>query len=270
MLSIGEFSRLGRVSPRMLRHYDALGLLRPVLIAENGYRFYDQRQLAELQRIRQLNDYGFPLSQVKELLALPQRELTDRLHQRRLEAYRQLNRQRALLRQLEADILRMEDSTIMQEKYHVILMEDPAQKVVSLRKTIDVSQIHSLFQQLRQQLADRGLKLAGPTQSLYHGREFSYERMDIEAQAVVAQDGLGIGEKPAQLCACVVHQGPYEQIHYAYDALTAWLAQNPDYQVCGPAIERYLKDEASVSDPEELETGILFPVKQGRPAPTGI
>ena len=29
MLTIGEFSRLSRVTPRMLRHYDALGLLRP-------------------------------------------------------------------------------------------------------------------------------------------------------------------------------------------------------------------------------------------------
>ena len=29
MLTIGDFSRLSRVTPRMLRHYDALGLLRP-------------------------------------------------------------------------------------------------------------------------------------------------------------------------------------------------------------------------------------------------
>ena len=68
MLTIGEFSRLGRISARMLRYYDAIGLLRPEYVAENGYRFYDQRQLADLQRIRRLNDYGFPLSQISELL----------------------------------------------------------------------------------------------------------------------------------------------------------------------------------------------------------
>lgn len=56
MLTIGEFSRLGRISARMLRYYDAIGLLRPEYVAENGYRFYDQRQLADLQRIRRLND----------------------------------------------------------------------------------------------------------------------------------------------------------------------------------------------------------------------
>ena len=101
MLTIGEFSRLGRISARMLRYYDAIGLLRPEYVAENGYRFYDQRQLADLQRIRRLNDYGFPLSQISELLTLPEAQLAQRIHRRRMDAYGELNRQRALLRQME-------------------------------------------------------------------------------------------------------------------------------------------------------------------------
>lgn len=40
MLTIGEFSRLSHVSPRMLRHYDALGLLRPETVGDNGYRYF--------------------------------------------------------------------------------------------------------------------------------------------------------------------------------------------------------------------------------------
>ena len=50
MLTIGEFSRLGRVSSRMLRHYDALGLLCPEAVGENGYRYYRQEQLTLLDR----------------------------------------------------------------------------------------------------------------------------------------------------------------------------------------------------------------------------
>ena len=68
MLTIGEFSRLGRVSPRMLRYYDALGLLCPEQVGENGYRYYQQAQLETLLRIRRFQDYGFPLAQVGELL----------------------------------------------------------------------------------------------------------------------------------------------------------------------------------------------------------
>jgi len=40
MFQIGEFSRIARVSPRQLRHYDELGLLKPVHIdPETGYRY---------------------------------------------------------------------------------------------------------------------------------------------------------------------------------------------------------------------------------------
>ena len=51
MFSIGEFARHGRVSVRMLRHYDAIGLLRPACVDRvSGYRFYQASQLAELNR----------------------------------------------------------------------------------------------------------------------------------------------------------------------------------------------------------------------------
>jgi DNA-binding transcriptional MerR regulator len=41
MISIGDFARLGRVSVRMLRHYDTIGLLRPEHVdPDSGYRYY--------------------------------------------------------------------------------------------------------------------------------------------------------------------------------------------------------------------------------------
>jgi DNA-binding transcriptional MerR regulator len=56
MFAIGEFARHGRVSVRMLRHYDAIGLLEPVRVdPATGYRFYDASQLSRLNRIVVLN-----------------------------------------------------------------------------------------------------------------------------------------------------------------------------------------------------------------------
>ena len=69
MFSIGEFARHGRVSVRMLRHYDAIGLLQPACVDPGtGYRFYQAGQLAELNRIIALKDLGFALQQVREIL----------------------------------------------------------------------------------------------------------------------------------------------------------------------------------------------------------
>ena len=56
MLKIGDFSKLSRVSIRMLRHYDEIGLLRPARIdPESGYRYYSDTQLLIVCRISALN-----------------------------------------------------------------------------------------------------------------------------------------------------------------------------------------------------------------------
>lgn len=69
MFSIGDFARHGRVSVRMLRHYDTIGLLRPDRVdAATGYRYYEGGQLARLNRIVALKDLGFTLEQVGRIL----------------------------------------------------------------------------------------------------------------------------------------------------------------------------------------------------------
>ena len=69
MFKIGDFSKLGQVSVRMLRHYDQLGLLYADQIDTfTGYRYYAVEQLARLNRIIFFKDLGFSLKQIKELL----------------------------------------------------------------------------------------------------------------------------------------------------------------------------------------------------------
>ena len=69
MFSIGDFANLGRVSVRMLRHYDAIGLLRPARVdPATGYRFYTAAQLRRLNRVIALKDLGFTLQQVQTII----------------------------------------------------------------------------------------------------------------------------------------------------------------------------------------------------------
>ncbi len=261
MLTIGEFSRLGRVSPRMLRHYDALGLLHPEAIGENGYRYYRQEQLSALVRIQWLKDCGFSLQEVGLLLALEDSRLLPYLRQRREALCRELDDRQAALRRLDADILRMEGTPIMENTYHVIVMEDPEQRVFSIRRTIGVDQYHALFAELRREAAARGLTQAGPIQMLYHDPDFHHDSSDVEAQMVVAQDGPGVTVKPAFTCAAVQHKGSYETLHLAYGTLCAWLAEHTEYRPCAPAMDRYLSDPHQ-TPPEALETGVLFPIQR--------
>ena len=53
----------------MLRHYDAIGLIRPACVdPDTGYRFYQASQLDELNRVIVLKDLGFTLQQVQAIL----------------------------------------------------------------------------------------------------------------------------------------------------------------------------------------------------------
>jgi len=261
MLTIGDFSRLSRVTPRMLRHYDALGLLRPQAVGDNGYRYYQQEQLSDLVRIQWLKGYGFPLGEIGALLVLDDDQLLSRLRQRRLALYRELADRQALIHQIEADILRMEGTKIMETPYRVIFLEDPEQKVFSIRETVGIDQYHELYQRLFREAEARGLTQAGPIQMCYHDEEFDPESSDVEVQMVVDRDGPGVTVKPACTCAAVQHRGPYEGLHLAYEALCTWLAEHTEYRMCGPAIDRYLNDPDS-TPPDRLETGVLFPVER--------
>lgn len=71
-LSIGEAAdRLG-VSVRTLRWYDEIGLVKPTLVGENGYRYYDRETLALLQQAIFYKELGLPLKEIKPLLQAPE------------------------------------------------------------------------------------------------------------------------------------------------------------------------------------------------------
>lgn len=71
MLKIGEFSKLSRVSVRMLRHYDEIGLLKPARIdCFTDYRYYREDQLPTAGRIAALKDMGFSLADIVKILEI--------------------------------------------------------------------------------------------------------------------------------------------------------------------------------------------------------
>jgi DNA-binding transcriptional MerR regulator len=70
VFKIGDYSKLGQVSVRLLRDYDQFGLLKPDYIDKfTSYRYCTAGQLAHLNRILFFKDLGFSLKQIKDLLS---------------------------------------------------------------------------------------------------------------------------------------------------------------------------------------------------------
>ena len=69
MFKIGEFSKLVKVSARMLRYYESCGLLKPAEVDRfTGYRLYSASQISMLMRIVILRDMGFGIDEIAETL----------------------------------------------------------------------------------------------------------------------------------------------------------------------------------------------------------
>ncbi|WP_416984472.1 MerR family transcriptional regulator [Streptomyces sp. T028] len=71
LLTIGAFAKACRLSPKALRLYDELELLRPARVdPDTGYRYYAAGQLEQARLVAWLRRLGMPLARIREVRAL--------------------------------------------------------------------------------------------------------------------------------------------------------------------------------------------------------
>ncbi len=250
MFKIGEFSRLSRVSVRMLRHYDQLGLLTPSQTdAFTNYRYYSADQLPRLNRILALRDLGFSLEQIAGMLDqdLSSEQLLGMLKLKQAEIDQAMQIEQERMARLEARIRQLDKATET-GAYDVILRDIEPELVAAYREVAaDDDRIQQMFDEVENFVARYdGARADKPPFAIYYDAE--YREKDIDAEVAVPlkytipdRDEIRIRETPRlSNVACVVHSGNYSNLYQAYNALLDWIETN-DYQMTGPIREVYIR-----------------------------
>lgn len=250
MFKIGEFSRLSRVSVRMLRHYDQLGLLTPSQTDPfTGYRYYSADQLPRLNRILALRDLGFSLEQITGMLDenLSTDQMLGMLKLKRAEVEGHVQMERQKLDRLEVRIRQMSEPP-KHGGYDVILRDTESELVATYREVAaDDDRIQQMFDSVEMYVAQyEGARADKPPLTIYYDDEYRDRDVDAEVAvplryAIPESGSFRIRQLPRiSNVACVVHVGEYSTIYQAYNALLAWIEAN-DYEMTGPIREIYIR-----------------------------
>jgi DNA-binding transcriptional MerR regulator len=242
MYKIGDFSRLGQVSVRMLRHYDKLGLLEPSHVDPfTGYRYYTLDQLATLHRIVALNGLGLTLTQIAPLVRagheLPAEQLRGMLLLRQSELALELQEKQLQLASVAARLQQL-DQTGAAPQYDIALKRVPGLAVAAVREVVPrLGQVGDycgrMYGHLYATLARHGITPADLELTLYRNEQYAEQNIDMEVAAVVERDLLG--EHPAEetvrfyelpeaeQAATLIYEGSFQEVTAAVLTLLSWV-----------------------------------------------
>lgn len=266
MLSIGEFSRICLVSVKTLRHYDRIGLLKPMKVdAFTGYRYYSRQQMEQMLLIQRLKRYGFSLDEIQEILKAPkERAFYEKLLQQKEILTQKMQALQQTIAELSAhlrDFERTGDKMGYQKGYEIQALETPARNVLSCRQKMGVDDFGKYYGTLYERVPKEQVTPNGLTGAVYYDQEFNAECSDVELIVGIREKEKADRIMEGCLCAMTVHRGPYSSLSDAYGALISWISEN-GYEGCGAPYDIYVKTQFDSLAPEDWETEVYFPVRK--------
>lgn len=266
MLSIGEFSKICQVTVKTLRHYDRIGLLKPVYVDDmTGYRYYSRGQMEKMLLIQRLKRYGFSLEEISSILHCTEKgaflfkmlQQKDRLKQQKQDMELAISELTAHMQSYE----RTGDLMDYQRGYKIDLKEAPERNVIACRQKMGVDEFGKYYSTLYERVPKERVTPNGVTGAVYYDKEFDRENSDIELIVGIREREKADRVMKAGLCAMTVHKGPYSSLSEAYGALVDWIAEN-GYEWNGVPYEIYTKTQFDSLAPQDWETEVYFPVRK--------
>jgi DNA-binding transcriptional MerR regulator/effector-binding domain-containing protein len=278
MFTIGDFAGLGRVSVRMLRHYDAIGLLRPAHVdPHSGYRYYTARQLRLLNRVIALKDLGFTLQEVQTLIEekVDIGEMRGMLRLRRAELAAQVKRDNLRLAQVDAR-LRMIEIEGHMDTGDVVLKNIPPLRVAELSATAtsydDPSSIGEnlspLYPRLMELMEKAGVAMTGSPIAYYLPAPTGPGDETITVHAAFPIGDAEVGDAAGfdvtvlpeiGQAATALHEGSMSEAFRTGQKIANWIDDN-DYRTVDPGFAREVYLDCPPGEFDKWVTEMQIPV----------
>jgi DNA-binding transcriptional MerR regulator len=262
MYTIGEFSRVTRISIKALRHYDEIGLLVPVRRDElNNYRFYNDQQIEPAILISELKELGFSLDEIKLLLHKIdyEKNILTFLESQKEKISGEIENAKARIEKIEVIIKEKKGITMKNLDLTVQEKNIPDMLIAGIRHQGHYKEIGPLFGKL---VRACGPKICGPAFALYYDEGYKEEGADFEAavpiKSKIDKEGIAVRELKGGKALTIIHKGPYEAIGNTYKKIIDYMKKK-QITSKAPSREVYLKGPGLIfRNPKKYITEIQF------------
>lgn len=260
----GEFANLCGVKKQTLFHYDHIGLFKPMVIKENGYRYYSYRQLYTFSIITSLKDLNMPLKEIKTYLDERTPEKYIQLMNQKIKDIDQEITKLQEMRQLLTHASYFTQKALLIDDERVLLEEHVEEYLLTnsyphTSKNIDFSSIMLDYVAFcnRHHISDTdSIGTLIETAHVLKGDPTQYVNLYVKTSHKTAPS---IMIKPKGLYATMFHRGSYETLPLTYHKLLQYLDTN--HLLPGPYIyEEYLIDDIAVKLEKDYVTQIIIQV----------
>jgi len=267
MFKIGDFSRLSRVSVRMLRYYDENDIFKPDKVDRfTGYRYYSAYRIFELNTIIKLRDYGMNVLEIGRYMAADKEEQKQMLTEKRKEAADNILAEKARYEAISFAIEYIEKEHKEME-FKVNIKSVPSMKMIALRDIIPSYDMEGiLWERLGKYIGENKIPVTGYSFATYYDDESKEQDTDVEVLMEVEALGKDEGQityrntEAIEKAASILIPGDFSNIGYGFEFLAKWLEEGK-HEIAGRMREVPLKGPWNEENPENYLTEIQCPIK---------
>ncbi|SHL53651.1 DNA-binding transcriptional regulator, MerR family [Anaerocolumna jejuensis DSM 15929] len=279
LLSIGQLAKICNVSHKTLRYYDNLGLLKPTMVnQENGYRFYSKWHVARIMTIKQLQDIGVSLTEIKSFLqkdgsANVIESLQNILTEQENELEEQIQQLQGSLRKvklLQDQCGSIKAKVIFDTHSQIIIRKLQTRRIVFklYRGEYKADVFREFYKSILDSFIQDGVDISSINSSPLAILKTDNTSSSIELKIgyelksdftlnKYSQENIIGGEY-----ACYIHEGNYDSLMRDLYGIIRSNIEKIGYKVIGPSVVNYYINEAVTPIRDNFITEIQFPINK--------